>query len=69
MHYVKKSLTECRKIKAYLEERCRTCDRRGTKSCTSCYNIILRRDVELCIRRIESRVRAGPRYGPIYLQH
>lgn len=54
MHYVKKSLTECRKIKADLEERCRTCDRRDTKSCMSCYNIILRRDVELCIMRIEA---------------
>ena len=54
MHYVKKSLIECRKIKADLEDRCMACDRRGTKSCMSCYNIILRRDVELCIRRIES---------------
>lgn len=54
MNYERKSLTECRKIKADLEEKCRTCDRRCTSSCLHCYNIILHRDVELCIRRIES---------------
>lgn len=54
LHYVKKSLMECRKIKADLEERCRTCDRRDTKSCLRCHVINLRRDVELCIMRIES---------------
>ena len=54
MNYERKSLTECRKIKAELEEKCRTCDNRYTSSCMRCYNIILRRDVELCIRRIES---------------
>ena len=53
-NYERKSLTECREIKACLEDKCRKCDRLNTKSCTHCYTVILRRDVELCISRIES---------------
>ena len=52
MNYETKSLVECRKIKAALEDRCKACEDRLTEKCMHCYNIILRRDVELCIRRI-----------------